>query len=118
MVAHAGLGLVFLLRGELAAARDHLERSSPRFDWGQSNFIAFYPCFGAWALWALGYADQALKWSREALALAEALSRPAPLANALSLTTLVHMFVRDPRMAQESAEAAIAIATEHGLPFE
>jgi adenylate cyclase len=69
-------------------------------------------------LWALGYADQALEWNREALALAEALSRPAPLANALSLTTLVHMFVRAPRMAQESAEAAIAVATEHDLPFE
>jgi predicted ATPase len=28
------------------------------------------------------------------------------------------MYLRDPRMAQERAEAAIAIATEHGFPFE
>jgi adenylate cyclase len=118
MVAHASLGLVFLTTGELKAARDHFERARPRFDWGQTNFLAFYPCFGAWALWLLGYPDQALEWNRESLALALALSRPAPLANALSLATLVHMFVRDPRAAQESAEAAIAIATEHGLPFE
>jgi predicted ATPase len=48
MVAHAGLGLVFLLRGELATAREHLDRASPRLDWGQTNFFAFYPCFGAW----------------------------------------------------------------------
>jgi predicted ATPase len=121
MVAHAGLGIVLLLSGEFAAARDHLEQASPRFDWGQWDFgafNAFYPCFGAWALWALGYADQASKWSREALALAEALSRPGPLANALTLTAVFHMFLRDPRMAQERTEAATAIATEHGIPFE
>jgi predicted ATPase len=29
-----------------------------------------------------------------------------------------HMFLRDPRRAQEPAEAAIATASEHGLPFE
>jgi class 3 adenylate cyclase/ribosomal protein L40E/tetratricopeptide (TPR) repeat protein len=119
MAAHNALGLVFLLQGEFTAARDHFDQASPRFDWGQSGFFgAFYPCFGAWALWALGYADQALKWSREALASAEALSRPAPLANALSLVAVLHMFLRDPRMAHERAEAAIAIAAEQGFPFE
>ena len=71
MVAHAGQGLFLLLRGEFAAARDHLEQASPRLDWGHCDFSdAFYPSFGAWALWVLGYADQALKWDREALALA------------------------------------------------
>jgi tetratricopeptide (TPR) repeat protein len=119
MAAHGALGIVSLLQGELTAARDHFEQAGPRFDWGQSGFLCnYYPCFGAWGLWALGYADQALKWSREALASAEALSRPAPLANALSLTAVFHMYLRDPRMAQERAEAAIAIATEHGFPFE
>jgi tetratricopeptide (TPR) repeat protein len=119
-VAHAGLGLFLLLRGEFAAARDHLEQASPRFDWGQCDFFgAFYPCFGAWALWALGYANQALQWSREALASAERLSRPGPLSNALHLTAAFHMlFLRDPRMAHECANAAIAIAIEHGLPYD
>jgi tetratricopeptide (TPR) repeat protein len=118
MVAHAGLGLFLLLKGEFAAARDHLEQASPRFDWGQCEFFgAFYPCFGAWALWVLGYADQALQWSREALASAERLSRPGPLSNALHLTAAFHMFLRDPRIAHERANAAIAIAIEHGIPF-
>src|SRR6516164_10140258 len=31
MVAHAGLGVIFLLSGEFAAARDHLDKASPRF---------------------------------------------------------------------------------------
>jgi class 3 adenylate cyclase/tetratricopeptide (TPR) repeat protein len=119
MTAHAVVGLVLFQRGEFAAARDHLEHASPRFNFGQSNFIgAFYPCFGAWALWVLGYADQALEWSREALALAEELSEPALLANALCLTAVLHMYSRDPRMARQRAEAAIAITTEHGFPLE
>jgi predicted ATPase len=119
MVAHAGQGLFLLLKGEFAAARDHLEQASPRFDWGQCDFFgAFYPCFGAWALWVLGYADQALQWSREALLSAERLSRPGPLSNALYLTAAFHMFLRDPRMAHERANAASAIAIEHGLPYD
>jgi class 3 adenylate cyclase/tetratricopeptide (TPR) repeat protein len=118
VVAHAGLGLFLLLKGEFAAARDHLEQAS-RFDWGQCEFFgAFYPCFGAWALWVLGYADQALQWSREALASAERLSRPGPLSNALHLTAAFHMFLRDPRMAHERANAAIAIAIEHGNSYD
>ena len=94
MAAHGALGLVLLLQGKFTAARDHFEQASPRFDWGQSGFFgAFCPCFGARARWALGYADQALKWSREALASAEARDpRPAaPLANALSLVAVLHL---------------------------
>jgi predicted ATPase len=34
------------------------------------------------------------------------------------LTAVFHVFLRDPRMAQERAEAATAIATEHDIPFE
>jgi len=86
MGAHGALGVVCLLSGEFTAACDHFRQTSPRFVWGHSDFIVFYPCLGAWAMWALGYADQALEWSREALALAQALPGPAQLANALSLT--------------------------------
>jgi tetratricopeptide (TPR) repeat protein len=119
MVAHAGQGLFLLLKGEFAAARDHLEQASPRFDWGQCDFFgAFYPCFGAWALWVLGYADQALQWSREALASAERLSRPGPLSSALYLTAAFHMFLRDPDMAHERANAAMAIVVEQGIPYD
>jgi hypothetical protein len=118
MGAHGALGVVCLLSGEFTAACDHFRQTSPRSVWGHADFIVFYPCLGAWAMWALGYADQALEWSREALALAQALPRPAQLANALSLTAILHMFLRDPRVAQERAEATIALANEHGFPFE
>ena len=50
--------------------------------------------------------------------MAQALSRPALIANALHLTTVLHMYLREPRLVQERAEAANAIAFEYGTPFE
>jgi adenylate cyclase len=117
-LAHGAMGLEMLLDGNFAAARDHFERAS-RLDWRQSDLsFVFLPSFGAWSLWALGYADRALKWNREALALAKAQSGPATLVFALALSAMFQIFLRDPRSAQEYAEAAIAIASEHGFPFE
>jgi len=119
MTAHGAVGLEFYVRGEFVGALNHLQKAGPHLDWSRtSSFGVFYPSFGAWALWALGYADQAVKWSRAALAAAEALSRPELIANALVINAGLHVFMRDARMARQSAEAAIATATEHGLPFE
>jgi tetratricopeptide (TPR) repeat protein len=116
MIAHGVLGIELFTTGEFAAALTHLEQASPNLDWSRTSpFGAFYPCWGAWVLWALGYSDRAQKWSREALAMVEALSRPEQLASALSLTAILHMFMRDPHMAHEYAEAAIATTN---LPFE
>jgi tetratricopeptide (TPR) repeat protein len=119
MVAHGAVGLDFLVTGDFVSARDHLEQASPNLDWGQTPFFGiFYPCFGAWALWVLGYAEQALKWTDAALASAQRLSQPASLANALALTTQVYLFLREPGMAQKRAEAAIAIASDYGINFD
>ena len=119
MTAHGALGLELFGSGEFAAALKHLEQAGPHLDWSRPNpFDVFYPCFGAWALWALGYSDRAVKWSREALAVVEAWSRPERLANALYLTAALYVFMRDPIMAKKYAERTIATATEHGLPFE
>ena len=60
------------------------------------------------ALWVLGYPDQALKRSHEALTLAQELSHPFSLAYALD-AALVHQFRREGQATQERAEAAIAL---------
>jgi len=116
--AHGAVGLELFANGELAAALSHFQQASPSLDWSRTGSFVFYPCIGPWALWALGYSDQALKWSRESLAAVQALSRPELLANALGMTATLHMFMHDPRMARQRAEAAIAMSTEHGFPFE
>jgi predicted ATPase len=74
--------------------------------------------FALWALWVLGYPDQALRRSHEALCLARELSHPYGLAWALYFAVLVHLLRREGPRIKEPAEEAIALATEQGFaPF-
>jgi predicted ATPase len=69
----------------------------------------------ALALWSLGYPDQALKKSREALTLAGELSHPYSLAAALYYAAMFHQDRREEQLTQERAEAVITLATEQGF---
>ena len=88
--AHFPLGAILYCLGEFAPAREHLEQSIVRYDPQQHRSHALV--YGAdpgvfclsWtthALWSLGYPDQALKRSQEALALAQELSHPFSLVD-------------------------------------
>src|SRR5215472_12560724 len=57
-------------------------------------------------------------WSCDAHTAGERLSRRDLLASALAVTTQLHKFMRDAGMARQVAEAAIAVSTAHGFPFE
>ena len=69
----------------------------------------------SWALWLLGYPDQALHRSQETLALARALAHPYSQANALCFAAMFHQFRREALVVQELAEATIRLATEQGM---
>jgi class 3 adenylate cyclase/tetratricopeptide (TPR) repeat protein len=119
MVAHGAWAQVLMQLGEFAEARKHFEQASPYLDWRLNDTVSvFYPGLGGWTLWALGYPDQALKWNRAAIALAETLSRPALVANVLSMTAVLGVLLRNHQMAQANADAAIAIGTENSFSFE
>ena len=68
-------------------------------------------------LWALGYPEQALQRSTEALTLAEQLAHPYSLAFTLGCTARLHYFRQEVQVAKELAEAEIALCTEQGFPF-
>ena len=68
----------------------------------------------AWALWQLGYPDQALKRRDETVALCQGLSHPFSLANAGVLVSFLHQYRREASAAKESAESAILLSAEHG----
>jgi predicted ATPase len=70
----------------------------------------------AWTLWPLGYPDQALQRSHEALALAPDLPHPFSLASALHYAAMLHQFRREGQAVQERAEAAMVLSTEQGIP--
>ena len=71
--------------------------------------------FAAHVLWMLGYPDQALQRSQEALTLAQRVSHPFSLAFALSFAARLHGFRREWQAAQERAEALITLAREQGF---
>jgi predicted ATPase len=77
-------------------------------------FSLFY---AALVLWLIGYPNQALKRSQEAIALAEDLAHPFSLASALGFAAQLHHYRREIPLARERAEACIALSTERGFPF-
>jgi predicted ATPase len=71
----------------------------------------------AWTLWSLGYPDQGLARSHEAVTLAQQVAHPFSLVLALSAAALFHQMRREERCTQERAEAAHILAKEQGFPF-
>jgi predicted ATPase len=122
--AHYALGTTLFCLGELHSARNHLEQCSSLYNPQRHHSLAFIYgsfdtgivslCSTALSLWLLGYPDQALKKSKEALALAQVLGHPFSLATALLWTSWFHQFRREEHRAQQEAEAAIRLSTEHG----
>jgi predicted ATPase len=124
VAAHFALGITSTLLGEPATARQQLDQAvalyeperhrSHAFIYGQDTGVVSLS-WAAVALWHLGYPDQALKRSEDALALARTVAHPYSLAFALTLATWVRSFRREWRLAEELAEATIALSTEQGF---
>jgi predicted ATPase len=68
-------------------------------------------------LWYLGYPDQGLKRSQEAVAVAARLAHPFSVVYALGITASFHLLRREEQVARERAEATIALCTEQGFPY-
>src|SRR5581483_152829 len=124
--AHFPLGASLYCLGEFVPAREHLEQSIVRYDALQhrSHALAYGADPGVFCLswtthvlWSLGYPDQALKRSQEALALAQELSHPFSLALVFDYATILHQFRRERQIVQERATAAIALCTEQGFAY-
>jgi predicted ATPase len=124
--ARQALVVTFLALGDPAATREHMELAIALYDverhgshtdlYGQDPGVVCL-AFGAVALWLLGYPDQAVQRSREAVAVGGQLGQPTTLALAQYFAALVRQYRREAPAVQESAEATMAVATEHGLSF-
>jgi predicted ATPase len=124
--AHHALGPSILRRGDLGTGLAHLEQGIALYDPRQHRLLASLfaghdpgvccLCQAAACQWMLGYPDQALNRSREAIVLARQLSDPAGLARAHFLVALFHQLRRGIAETLEHAEAAQRLAAEHGLP--
>ena len=123
--AHFALGNTLLWRGEFTSARAHLEQAIALYDPQQHRSLEFWSanpgvfCWGflAHVLWYLGYPDQAVKASSEALTVARELSHPYSVGFALDFAAWLHTYRREGQLTRELADANIPLATEQGFAF-
>jgi predicted ATPase len=111
--------------GVYAAARTHVEQGIALTDpttqrpqalrQGEASGLR---CLGvaAQALWCLGYPEQAVQRSQEALAQAQKLAHPYSLAAAHHWATSLHYRRREALAVQVQAEALLALATAQQFP--
>ena len=124
--AHHALGVSLLLLGEFVQGLDHLEQGAAIYDprqhaplayiYGQDSGVACLS-HGAWALWFLGYPDQARKRIHEALTLAHTLSHPVSKAAVANIASWVYQLLHDRQATWEQAEAAVSLSTEREFDF-
>ena len=74
-----------------------------------------FRCFAAWSMWFAGWPDRARACMQEALTLARERTEPHGLAHALVFAAILAQLRRECRDAAAHADAAIALANEHGL---
>ena len=126
MLAHWGPGYLLLHMGEFLSARSHLEKALEVYDPHKHQWLVTVftldmgvSCLSwlSWALFFLGYPDQALQRSGEAMALARQISHPFSLAIALATASILHSFALDAQGTRELAEEAIEICRQKGFLF-
>jgi tetratricopeptide (TPR) repeat protein len=126
-IAHLSLGWVLILLGDFGQARDHLEHMATFYDPEQHSSLAFVygadlgiQCLAwlAWVLWFLGYPDQALHRSQEALALARKVDHPFTLTFALGVgAAMVRVLRREAQAAQAYVDEEYRLAKQEGHAF-
>ncbi|HEX9736285.1 MAG TPA: AAA family ATPase [Thermoanaerobaculia bacterium] len=132
LLATYALGTTLLFQGEPAPAAQHLRESIRLFETlesgtrreiaalgspiGQNPAVAAL-AYAGWALWCLGYPEQAVELNRRALALADEMAHPFSQAFAHTLQAWLEQMRGDAAATAEAALEAIAICERNGFPY-
>jgi serine/threonine protein kinase/predicted ATPase len=124
MMANWFLGLTLLYLGEFSSARASLDQVVNSYDPQQHGFLAYFisqdagaSCLSwlGWALWFLGYPDQAMKRCKEALVLAKKLDHPFTLAFTHGIAgSLFLNLLREFQKVKEHNEVAFKLGKREG----
>jgi predicted ATPase len=126
VAAHRSLGTTLIHLGVVAEAHRHFTQGMALYDPLQHRAAALLHgedagvlchSFAAWTLWSLGYPDQGLARSHEAVTLTRQSAHPFSLGFALGMAAMFYQCRREMRAAQECAEAAIHLTQEQGFPY-
>jgi predicted ATPase len=125
VAAHRALGTTLCCLGTAASAHTHFTQGIAFYDLQQHRAAAVLygddagvvcRIHDAWILWCLGYPDQGLAQSQQAVTLAQQSAYPLSLSFILSFAAVCHQLRREGRATQEHADAAISLATDQGFP--
>ena len=124
--AHLFLGSTRFFRGELRAAMTHFNTiitddsdevvTSIAYQHGLDLALQGLTT-GAWALWILGYPDQAAQRIQRGLDIAYQFDDPFGLVRVFTFAGAIAHCQREAARAQEWAESLIAISSQQGFPF-
>jgi class 3 adenylate cyclase/predicted ATPase/DNA-binding response OmpR family regulator len=124
-IAHRILGTTCVTMGEFAFGLNHLERARAlydsehhpryRYQYGQDIGAATL-CYLSWALWHLGYVDQASTVAAEAMKHAEELSHPHTLVYTICHARgFMDLFRRRCEDTQSNTGLVVSLCTENGF---
>ncbi len=124
-LAHRTLGTTCVTTGEFAPGLRYLERARAlyeserharlRYQYGQDIGAAAL-CYRSWALWHLGYVDQASEVADEAVQRARELSHPHTLVYTICHARgFMDIFRRRTDDMQSYAELVVSLCIEHGF---
>jgi class 3 adenylate cyclase/tetratricopeptide (TPR) repeat protein len=125
LAAHSRLGSSWFFRGQPLRADEHCRRGIALYDYDCHSTLALVygldagvPCLplGAWALWYMGFPDQALERSKEALALARKVRHPYSLAWVLEAVSWLHWYRGEGSEAYALADEAVVFSTQREFP--
>ena len=126
LVAHWLTGANLVHAGELTEGLAQLEQAYALYE--AQHHPTWITLFGvdlgvfmlvylAHALWGLGYLEQAVQRSHEALALAQERQHPFSQALAHDYAAMLQQWRQEPHTANAHAEAAMALCIEHGFVY-
>ena len=124
LVAHRVLGSQLVLQAKYTEGLELLQQGLALYDREQHRSLAYVygqdigvVCqqWSAWTLWFLGYPDQALNMSREAVLLARETSHPMTEVYVAVFTAMFHRFRGEMEPAIELAERAAKEAADQGF---
>src|SRR5215510_4050495 len=114
------------MQGEPLLARQHLNQVVTLYEPHRHSDLVFHIGYDpgiyarameGWVLWLLGYPEQALQRSQEALGLAREQSHPFTLSITLATVALLQQMRRDGEALLEHMQASMVLATEHEFPY-
>ena len=126
MRGHWAMEITSTHLGNFRLALEHSDSALSLYEPGQDSNDLFVDalnpgvavrCFAGWCQWFLGQPDRALVSIQEAVTLARHLAEPHGLSHALVFAAVLHQLRRERALAQQHADAAMALAAEHGLVF-